>query len=102
MAEVCVKAIETNDIEINAGGPETFSYKEILELAFEVSGQKTKITSIPIWLKNILLVMLRTFTSVKTYGPLEFFMTILTMDIVGRPFGNKRLKDFYVENVNKV
>ncbi len=102
LAEVCVNAVETDDREINVGGPETFSHKEIMTLAFEALGQKTKITYIPIWLKNILLVLSRTFTSVKTYGPLEFFMTALTMDIVGHPFGNKRLKDYYVENVNTV
>ncbi len=99
LAEVCVNAVETDNREINVGGPETFSHQEIMTLAFEALGQKTKITHIPIWLKNILLLMSRTFTSAKTYGPLEFFMTVLTMDIVGHPVGNKCLKDFYVENV---
>jgi hypothetical protein len=42
--------------------------------------------------------MLRLFTSVKIYGPLEFFMTVLATDLVAPKYGNRHLKDFFVEN----
>ena len=42
--------------------------------------------------------LIRTFTSQKIYGPAEFFLTVMAMDMVGTPCGKKRLKDFFEEN----
>ena len=43
---------------------------------------------------------MRTFTSSKLYGPIEFMMSVMTMDVVGTPFGNKYLYDYFDQNVN--
>jgi len=43
----------------------------------------------------VILATLRLFTSVKTYGPLEFFMTVLAMDMVAPTYGKHSLKDFF-------
>jgi hypothetical protein len=61
-------------------------------------GKPVKITRIPIWLRNVMLAALRLATSVKTYGPLEFFMTVLAMDMVAPTYGRHRLRDFFLEN----
>jgi hypothetical protein len=45
---------------------------------------------------------LRIFTSVKTYGPLEFFMTVLAVDLVAPLYGKHHLKAFFEENINKI
>jgi uncharacterized protein YbjT (DUF2867 family) len=100
LAEACVNTLTSTDKEIEVGGPEIFTYKEIMELAFETLGKKAKITFMPVWVGNITLLILRKLTSVKTYGPLEFFMTASTMDMVGNPYGKENLRDFYMENIN--
>jgi hypothetical protein len=38
---------------------------------------------------------LRKFTSVKIYGSLEFFMTVLTRDMVAKKYGKKTLKEYF-------
>ena len=43
---------------------------------------------------------MRTFTSSKTYGPIEFMMSVMTMDVVGGRYGKEKLSDFFEENVN--
>ena len=87
---------------MSIGGPDILSHNEILAVAFETLVKPVKITRIPIWLRNFFLVILRTFTSVKTYGPLEFFMTVLTIDAVAPAYGKHHLRDFYFENKDKV
>jgi hypothetical protein len=49
---------------------------------------------------RIILPLMRTFTSSKTYGPIEFMMSVMTMDVVGGIYGEEKLSDFFKENVN--
>jgi hypothetical protein len=78
---------------------ETLTFKEIAELAFKVLNKKAKRSTLPKWMIRVILPVLRTFTSSKTYGPVEFMMSVMTMDVVGKHYGKERLKDFYEKNV---
>ena len=98
LAEVCVNAAASNDKTIDVGGPEVFTHNEILGLAFNTVGKKTKISKVPLWIKDALLKFLKTFTSVKTYGPLEFFMTVLSKDMVAPSAGSRKLEDYFEES----
>ncbi|MCP4109437.1 MAG: SDR family oxidoreductase [Desulfobacteraceae bacterium] len=97
LAEICVDAATGEDREIHAGGPDVLTHNEILALAFEAVGKRVKITRIPVWLKDFMLVILKTFTSVKTYGPVEFFMTVLATDMVAPACGKLHLKDYFLK-----
>ena len=102
LAEVCVKAAAGEEKEINVGGPDILTHNQILTIAFKSINKNVKISRIPIWIRNCLLTTLRIFTSVKTYGPLEFFMTVLAMDMVAPTYGKHHLKEFFLENTDKV
>ena len=101
LAEVCVNAVTGEKKKINVGGPDILTHNEIVAIAFESLNKKIKISRIPIWIKNCLLSTLRIFTSVKTYGPIEFFMTVLAIDMVAPTYGRHHLKDFFLENKEK-
>jgi uncharacterized protein YbjT (DUF2867 family) len=98
LAEVCVKASESHQKEIHVGGPDIFTHNDILNLAFEVQGKKPKISKIPLWVSKLTARTLRTFTSVKTYGPVEFFMTVLVADLVAPEYGSRHLRNFFIEH----
>lgn len=100
LAEVCVAAINSEEKEINIGGPEVFSQNEIAELALKAYSKKTKIVHLPDWIRRFTLWVLRTFTSSKTYGPVEFFLTTMKMEMISPQYGHHRLKDFFKEKVN--
>lgn len=100
LAEVCVNALNKPEKEINVGGPEVYTFRQIAELAFKVLNKKAKISSLPVWMINIILPLMRTFTSSKTYGPVEFMMSIMTMDVVGELYGRNKLRDFFEQNIN--
>lgn len=98
LAEICVNAVVGDETEINIGGPEVLTHREIFEIAFKILNKKVKISIFHMWMRNIMLGLARTFTSVKIYGPLEFFMTVLSMDMVAPKYGKHYLKDFFLEN----
>lgn len=101
LAKVVVEAIEQKQNEINIGGPEMFSQNEIAELALKAHAKPIKIIHLPDVLRKIFLWLFRTFTSSKTYGPLEFFMTTMTMDMQAPQYGKHRLENYFAEEVSK-
>jgi uncharacterized protein YbjT (DUF2867 family) len=97
LAVVCADEIDGEAKEVAVGGPEVWTQREIAELAFQVLGRRPRISAIPLWLKNALLWTLRTFSGEKTYGPAEFFLSVLTRDMVAPQAGEHRLKAFFEE-----
>ena len=97
LAVICMNAIERADKEIDVGGPEILTRNEIAKTAFEVLGKKPKITYIPDWVRVVTLKVVRLFTGSKTYGPIEFFMTVLAMDMVAPEYGRHTLKEYFTK-----
>ena len=102
LAEVCVNTVYGDEKEINVGGPDLLTHNEILATAFKSLGKTVKISGIPIWISNFIVAVLRVFTSVKTYGPIEFFMTVLAMDMVAPTYGKHHLKDFFFDKQDNI
>ncbi len=90
LADVCVDAIVSSDHEIKVGGPDTLTYNEIANIAFESIGKKPRITHIPDWVRTLLLKSVRLLTSSKTYGPIEFFLTVSAIDMIAHERGTHR------------
>ncbi|MEM8970339.1 MAG: SDR family oxidoreductase [Bacteroidota bacterium] len=95
LAKVCLQAIETNQPEISVGGPDILTQNEIGELALETQSKPAKIIHLPDWMRKVTIVLLRTFTSSKTYGPIEFFLTMMGQDNIAPRHGRHRLADFF-------
>ena len=95
LANICIDAIATEEKEICAGGPDTLTHNQIAEMAFSELGKRTKISYIPEWVRKCVLSLLRTVTSSKFYGPIEFFMTVLSMDMVAPEYGVHSLKAYF-------
>jgi uncharacterized protein YbjT (DUF2867 family) len=102
LAEVCVGLMENPTNEIDVGGPETFTHRQIAQLAFDVLNQRVKISTMPLWIVKIIIRFMRLTMPVKTYGPVEFLMTALTMDGDAPEYGEHNLRDFFWENRDRV
>lgn len=102
LAKVCVNAINSNDINIEVGGPKIYTHKEMVDLAFATFNKKVKVSYMPEWVRKSILWLARTFSSSKTYGPMEFFFTVLAMDMIAPTYGNHTLKDFFNELKTKI
>ncbi len=97
LAVVCVDAIEGSAQEIKVGGPEILTQTEIARTAFRVIGSDVKITHIPNWVRVGTLRLARVFTGTKVYGPIEFFMTVMAMNMVAPEYGKHTLEEYFSE-----
>jgi len=100
LAKVCVNAIHSSKKEINVGGPDILSHKDIINLASTSEKKTVKISKVPEWLTHMFVKLLRLFTPEKVYGPVEFFSTVCTQDLVAPVYGEHHLKDFFLHNRN--
>ena len=95
LAKRVVDAIHQDEKEINIGGPDMLSQNEIAELAFKAFSKPLKIIHLPDWIRKLSLWTVRAFTSSKTYGPIEFFMTTMVMEMQAPKFGKHRLENYF-------
>jgi uncharacterized protein YbjT (DUF2867 family) len=96
LADVCVDALESEEVEIGAGGPDTLTQREAAELAFEVLGKTPKVVVLPMWLMRggvKLIGMLN-----KQFGDLfEFIVTAGEIDGVAPSVGKTTLRCYFEE-----
>jgi len=101
LAKVIIDIINQDIKEINVGGPDMLSQNDIAELALKAHGKPIKIIHLPDWIRKLVLWTVRTFTNQKTYGPIEFFLTIMAMDMQAPQYGKHKLENYFNEQVNK-
>jgi hypothetical protein len=68
-------------------------------MAFEILGKQPKISYVPLWVRDLALSLVRLFGNEKTYGPLEFFMKVMTMDMIAPQYGIHDLYDYFKKTV---
>ncbi len=95
LAKVCINAIQHNKKEIDVGGPEIFTQNEIAKIAFDILGQPYKITYIPDWVRRLILKLSRIFMKANKYGPIEFFINVMAMDMIAPKYGKHTLKKHF-------
>ncbi|WP_166966584.1 SDR family oxidoreductase [Yeosuana marina] len=97
LARAIVDSLEDRNKELTIGGPDILSLNDISKLALKSLNKPVKITHLPDCLRRLTIWTLRTFTSVKTYGPIEFFLTLMAEDNIVTTYGEHHLKGFYNE-----
>ena len=114
LANVCVDTMIQNSSrsanadgvshkELSVGGPDMFTLNEVAILALKAWGKDPpRIIHVPHWIRKFIMWTMRTFTSSTTYGPIEFFLTMMAMDSKADMFGTHHLYDFFTEEVENV
>jgi uncharacterized protein YbjT (DUF2867 family) len=94
LARVCVETAQGDELEVEAGGPDTMTQREAAELAFDVVGKPAKITVIPMWLARGLVKFISLLST--QFGDLaEFIVTAGEIDGVGPPRGTITLRSYF-------
>ncbi len=101
LARVCINIMSSGKNEKTVGGPDILSQNELATLALKAWGKKPKIIHLPDWIRKITIWSLRSFTSSKTYGPIEFFLTLMAFDNIAEQSGDHHIIDFFNEEVEK-
>jgi len=95
LAHALADATSQNKSWLNIGGPETFSHRELAQLAFESLDKKSKITCLPDSVRRLALRALPYLSQLKMAGPAQFFLTAMGMDMVGEPHGKRTLAEHF-------
>lgn len=94
LAVACADAMEGDDTEIDVGGPQTMTWCDVAQLAFEVLGRQPKVTRLPEWLMWSVVRLVRLFN--RHQGELlAFFTTMATTDVVAPSTGTHTLEAHY-------
>lgn len=97
LANLVVDAIDIPKREVAAGGPDVLTHRQIAEMAFKCAGKKPTIIYVPGWVGILAMGASRFFTSRHQYGPIEFFMTVMSRDMLAPPKGQLHLEEYYRE-----
>jgi uncharacterized protein YbjT (DUF2867 family) len=94
LAVSCADAVAGERKEIDVGGPEILTYREIAELAFRSLGRPPRITTVPVWVMKLVIAATKVFS--KHQGELlAFFTTAMSSEVVAPAVGTHRLEDYF-------
>ncbi|NTU93527.1 MAG: SDR family oxidoreductase [Chlorobiaceae bacterium] len=99
LAKACVDALEGNDSVVEVGGPETFTYREVADLASEVVGKHPFVASLPLWLADGIAAVTGLINR-DIQDVALFASAVSRMDSVAPAHGTHRLRDYFVEMLN--
>lgn len=102
LAQFIFNLIEHPESDVSVGGPDVLSLNEVATLALTAMNKPVKITRIPDWIRVTIIKALRTFASVSTYGPIEFFLTLMASDNIAPTYGNHQLEAFFNQQAKQM
>lgn len=94
VARACVEALESDVNELNVGGPEVYTRREVALLAFEALGKKPKLTSLPPGFMRSLIKPMKVFDR-RLYDLLDFGAAVSTTDVVAPAYGTRNLREHF-------
>jgi len=95
LAVVCVDSINSTKCEIEAGGKETFTRRQINELIQHHVNPSKKLPTIPTWVMEVMLPIIR-IISKNLFDKFSFFVEVMQHDVVAPPVGQLTLKEYLV------
>lgn len=102
LAAVVIDAVQGNEKEVIVGGPDILTQNEISRLALKAVNKPIKISHLPDWIRRWTIRLLRLATNSKTYGPTEFFLTMMAQDNIGPRHGVHRLEYFFRKEMDRI
>jgi uncharacterized protein YbjT (DUF2867 family) len=95
LANFCAEEISGTNLELDVGGPEHLTQNNIARQAFYALEVTPRLSHIPEWVAKLTVFFMRLCTSSKVYGPVEFFMNVMTMDMAAPLYGNHTLGSYF-------
>lgn len=95
LAKFCVDSLDGTKKELDVGGPQTLTTREIGVLALEAVGKPIKISSLPLWIARLAVWAQRLINHHKG-EVLAFITTMASAEVVAKTaFGTHLLKDHF-------
>ncbi|MFK4754549.1 SDR family oxidoreductase [Oceanobacter antarcticus] len=102
LARMCVNAPFQPLLELPIGGPDTLTHQEIARLAFVAAGNsKPRISHIPVTAARVISWLLKHTTPESLHGPMLFFLTAMSMDMVAQEYGYRRIERYFEQHIEQ-
>ena len=102
LAKAILESLDITQKELIIGGPDILTQNEIAEMALKTWERPVNIVHLPDWIRKMIIRLMRIFTSSKTYGSIEFFLTMMGQDNIAPRYGIHRLKAHFVWEVDHI
>jgi uncharacterized protein YbjT (DUF2867 family) len=100
VAEAVVQAVEAaGSSEVDLGGPETLSRRQIAEAAFTALARRPRLMMMPVWLMRIIGLLYGLFNR-RMAEFVRFILLAATHPCVAPTHGKRRLLDHFTERAN--
>jgi uncharacterized protein YbjT (DUF2867 family) len=94
VAQACIAALHQKEAMIHVGGPEIFTRRQIVELAFTVASRMPSIVAVPPALFTVMTAPMRLFNP-RIHALLAFGAAVSTADAIIPAYGKERLEDYF-------
>lgn len=100
LAAVCADAMTGKfEEEVNVGGPQVLTMREISRIAFDALGKPARITGVPMWLARGVGKVLPYVTPREVHGPVEMFLAMGDCSMIAPCFGEDTLREHFASLV---
>lgn len=96
VAAACIDAIENEGTELELGGPDVLSRREIVEAAFRAVGKPVNVTAIPYGVARLMSYLMRPINP-RMAQLTQFFATASVKEVVAPARGTRRLADYFAQ-----
>lgn len=96
MGEICVDAAASGHQEIDIGGPDILTYKELFTFAFTTINKEPRIIFIPLWIVKALHSLIKPLNA-RIANMLAFPISVNEIDNAAPRYGELHIKDFFEE-----
>lgn len=100
MGEICVDAVAPGYQDIDIGGPDIFTYKELFTLAFTSINKQPRIIFIPFWIVQGFHTLIKPLNA-RIADMLAFAIAVNTIDNAAPRYGKRHMKDFFEDYAKK-
>lgn len=94
VAASCVEALTNDSLELPIGGPDVLTRREIVELAFAVTGRPVKIHRVPPFVVRAAVPLLRMLNP-RVGALIEFGVEVSTVECLAPLHGRMHLRDYF-------
>ncbi|PWW83155.1 3-beta hydroxysteroid dehydrogenase [Prosthecochloris marina] len=94
MGDICVDTAAPGHQEIDIGGPDIFTYKEMFTLAFTTIDKEPRIIFIPLWIVKGLHSFIKPLNA-RIADMLAFAIAVNEIDNTAPRYGERHMKDFF-------
>jgi uncharacterized protein YbjT (DUF2867 family) len=94
VAKACVDALASEVAEVPAGGPEIFTRRETVEMAFAALNRKPSVISIPPGLFKLMIAPLKLFNR-RVHALMDFGVAVTQVDSIAPAVGSQKLQSYF-------